>query len=218
VSRRSTNADRARADADAAGDVGRCVADDDDVAAAHWMAEHLLGAPASDVRELGPVVVVRPECADDEPLGRDAHRGELGVRAGPDVAREETEHDVAAGLERVEQLAHAGKDVVALLDVGELRLEQGEVALEHLVDPRVDLAIRDAGVAHQLAHDLRIRLPVEAVIVRAAVSEVLFERTEDRAPAGPVGPEDGAVDVEQNEAAHARGRGERACGRDHAES
>ena len=57
-----------------------------------------------------------------------------------------------------------------------------------------------AGVAHQLAHDLRIGLAVEAMLARPARAEVLLERLEDRASARAVGPEDGPVDVEQHEA------------------
>ena len=57
-------------------------------------------------------MVVGPERTDDETLRVDADRGELGVRAVADVAGEQPEHDVVARLERVEQLVHAGKDVV----------------------------------------------------------------------------------------------------------
>ena len=53
--------------------------------------------------------------------------------------------------------------------------------------------------AHQLAHDLRIGLAVEVVIVRAGAAEHLAQRAMDGALAGAVGEQDGAVDVEENE-------------------
>jgi hypothetical protein len=113
---------------------------------------------------------------------------------------EQAEHDVVARLERVEQLAHAGEDVLAMVDRCELVAQQGEVSVEHQVEPRLDVAVDTPGVAHQLAHDLRIGLAVEAMLARPALAEVLLQRLEDRAPAGAVGPEDGPVDVEQHEA------------------
>ena len=53
--------------------------------------------------------------------------------------------------------------------------------------------------AHQLAHDLRIRLAAEVVIVRAGAAEHLAQRAMDGAFAGAVGQQNGAVDVEENE-------------------
>jgi hypothetical protein len=79
--------DRARADAHAAGDVGRRVADDDEIGPGDRKPERALGAPARDLRKLVPLVVVGPERADDEARRIDADGGELGVRAVADVAR-----------------------------------------------------------------------------------------------------------------------------------
>jgi hypothetical protein len=55
--------------------------------------------------------------------------------------------------------------------------------------------------AHEVAHDLPVRLPVEPVALGADAAEHLTERAMDRAAAGPVGPEDRAVDVEEDERA-----------------
>jgi hypothetical protein len=62
-------------------------------------------------------------------------------------------------------------------------------------------------VAHQLAHDLRVGLAVEAVPLGAGAAEQLRERTVDRAPAGAVGGENGTVDVEESENRGTRNRG-----------
>ena len=68
-------------------------------------------------------------------------------------------------------------------------------------------ASRHAGVTHQLAHDLRIGLAVEAMLARTGRAEVLLERLEDGAPSRAVGPQDGPVDVEQHDATGAAGSG-----------
>ena len=81
----------------------------------------------------------------------------------------------------------------------ELLTQERVVAVEYLVQTRVDVRVAHAPVAQQLAHDLRIGLAVEAMLARPALAEVLFQRLEDRAPAGAVGPEDGPVDIEQHE-------------------
>jgi hypothetical protein len=64
---------------------------------------------------------------------------------------------------------------------------------------RVDVGLRDSGVAQQLTHDLRIGLSVEAVLARSGLAEVLLQRLKHGAAAGAVGPQDRAVDVEQHD-------------------
>jgi len=57
-----------------------------------------------------------------------------------------------------------------------------------------------SGQGQQLAHDLRIGLPVEAVgLNRARRARLLEQGAMDRPPARAVGPEQGAVDVEEDE-------------------
>src|SRR5581483_11818308 len=63
----------------------------------------------------------------------------------------------------------------------------------------VDVLVVMTGEPHQLAHDLRIGLPVEAVILRARGAEHFDQRAVNRAAARAVGEQDRAVDVKQNE-------------------
>jgi hypothetical protein len=191
--------DGARTDADAAGDVGRRVADHDDVVARHRGAEQCLGAASRDLGKLRPLVMIRAERADPKALGRDAHGGQLGVRTRVDVAGEQSEDDVVALLQRMQQLGHPGEDVIAVIALGELFAEQREVAVQHQFQARVDVRLGDAGVAHQLAYDLRIRLAVEAMLAGSGLTEMLGKRLEHGTAARAVGPQDGAVDVEQHD-------------------
>jgi len=53
--------------------------------------------------------------------------------------------------------------------------------------------------AHQLSHDLRIGLAVEAVIGWASAAEHVEQRAMNRALPCTVGEQDGAVNVKENE-------------------
>src|SRR5688500_822218 len=73
------------------------------------------------------------------------------------------------------------------------------VAAQELVHACVDVAVGVPLVAHQIAHDLAVGLAVEPVVGRPGGAEHLAQGGVDRAPADAVGPEHGAIDVEEDE-------------------
>ena len=111
---------------------------------------------------------------------------------------EQSEHDVAARLELVEQLAHAVEHVRARA-AGELALETAEIALDQRRDALVDRLVGVPARAHEIAHDLRIRLSVVVVVGGAGAAEHVGERLGHRPAAGAIAPQYGSIDIEQYE-------------------
>ena len=128
------------------------------------------------------MVMIRAERPDDEAIRLDADGGELRARSGLDVARQQSEHDVVASLELVEQRADPGEDVIAMIGAVELRVEQRVVAIQDQIQPRVDVRVAHPCAVQQLAHDLGIGLAVEGMVARVDRAEMLLERPEDRPP------------------------------------
>src|SRR6266480_7093999 len=85
-------------------------------------------------------------------------------------------------------------------DVCSSDLQVFHIAATHGVDATRILGRRVAREREQVAHDLRIGLAVEAVALdRARGARLVEQRALNRPPARAVGPEQGAVDVEEDE-------------------
>src|SRR5215207_120416 len=74
-----------------------------------------------------------------------------------------------------------------------------DVAIEEQRHARVDVLVAVAGHSHQLAHDLRVGLSVEPMVVGSTAAVHLDQRAVDGALAGAIGQQNGSVDVEENE-------------------
>src|SRR5215216_4125080 len=107
--RRNTN--RPRTDGATAVDVRRRVTDHDDILSGDIDAELLSRAALRDGRQLTAALVIGAIGADLKAIRVDASGAQLCVRTGGQVAGEQTEHDVVAGFECIEQLAHAGHEM-----------------------------------------------------------------------------------------------------------
>jgi len=96
-----------------------------------------------------------------------------------------------------------------MLRVLQLFAEAGHITSEQLLHALVDVRVFVADAAHQLADDLWIGLPIEAMIGRSRVAEDLDQRAMDGAAPRAVAQEERTIDVEENEPGGAR----RACRR-----
>jgi len=143
--------------------------------------------------------MVRTERTDTEPRRIDADRLQLRARAVSQVSREEPENDIRMRLERGEQRKHAGQNSWMVSGGLQLGAKSLNVEIEHGLHSRVDVMIPVTGETHHITHDLRVGLPVEAIIGRHRDAENFEERMLNRSPAGTVGPHERAVDVEEDE-------------------
>ena len=165
-------------------------------------AEQALGAAARDRRELGAVLVIGAEGGDPEARRIDPDRAQLRVGALGDVAGEKPEHDVVATLDRVEELGDAGQPTRRMRRVAQRKVQLADIAIEDAIHARVDDRAVVSLVGHQLADDLTVGLAVEAMVGRANAAEDLGQRGMQRATTGTVAPEQGAVDVEEDDRLH----------------
>src|SRR5690348_6367510 len=103
-----------------------------------------------------------------------------------------------------------------MLGVAQLFAQANHIAIEKFLHARVDVLVLVPNDTHQLANDLRIGLPIEAVIRWSGLAEDLGERPMNCSSAGAIGPEKSAVDVEEDQTRAAR-NGERRvrCRSDH---
>ncbi len=111
----------------AAEDVGRRVADDDDLLAGVAVAGEPAGALDGDRRQLGPQGRIGAAGRDLEER-QQAGRRELEREAAGDVAGQHAEHDAAVDGQGGDQLAHAGQHLD--LVVAHLIAQDLDVALE----------------------------------------------------------------------------------------
>ncbi len=103
-------------------------------------------------------------------------------------------------LEGEEQLGDPDHEPRRLGRLLELGREQADVAAAHRFNALLVRGPRVAGQRQQLAHDLRIGLPVEAVgLDGPGGTGLVDERALDRPAPGAVGPQERPIDVEQNE-------------------
>jgi len=108
--------------------------------------------------------------------------------------------EIRLRLEGREQLGDPDHEPRGLRRLPELGREQLDVAAAHRLNALLVRRLRVAGQSQQLAHDLRIGLPVEAVgLDRTRRPRLEEQRAMDRPPTRAVGPEQRAVDVEQDE-------------------
>src|SRR5688572_30318517 len=98
------DANRSRAEGAAALYVRRRVSDHNHAFAADIEAEYFARAFLCYRRKLGTMLVVRPEGVDSKAIRIDSSGSELHSRSGLDVSGEQPQHNLLAGLERVEQL------------------------------------------------------------------------------------------------------------------
>src|ERR1051325_9005949 len=103
-------------------------------------------------------------------------------------------------FERRQQIADAGIELRGLRRLGELGAEERDVAFAHRGDPFLRLTLRVARQRQQLAHDLRIGLPVEAVAIDGSRRAHFVEQGAMNGSASrAVGPKQRAVDVEEDQ-------------------
>src|SRR6478672_1299602 len=155
--------DRARTDGLSALDVRRRVADDEDAIAGNLQPELFLRPALRQPRQLSSRVMIRSKCTHTEAVDVDARGLELDRGARAQIAGEEPEHHIAACLQLIEELAHSIEYVRAPA-ARELALETAEVALHERGDALIDCLVGVAARAHQIAHDLRIRLSVIVIV------------------------------------------------------
>ena len=191
--------DRLDPEVGAAGDVGRRVADDDDLLAGDSARPVSSSARRTAMRrQVGAYGRVRAVGADLEVAG-EAGRTQLHAGAADDVAGHQADEHVGVGGERGDQLTYARKGPYAA--VAHLAAQRPHVEVEAV---RRGLAsISSSGTprgARQVAHDLRVGAAVVGVVVGLPPAAVdLVEGPPDGAPAGAVGVDQRAVDVEEGE-------------------
>src|SRR5512140_988619 len=98
--------DRARTDGLPALDVRRRVADDEDAIAGNFQPELFLRPALREARKLTARVMIRSEGTHAEAIDVDARRLELDRGARAQISGEQSEHDIAACLQPIEQLPH----------------------------------------------------------------------------------------------------------------
>ena len=104
------------------------------------------------------------------------------------------------GLERRKQIHDAWIQPGGVRGFGELGGEQVHVTAAHCGNTIVGLRLRVPGQREQLAHDLRIGLAIEAIAFdRPRRAHLVKQRAMDGASPCAVGPQEGAVDVEEDE-------------------
>src|SRR3989442_11280277 len=120
-----------------------------------------------------------------------------------DVAREQSDDSTPVGfmrLERREQLADPRIELRDLCWLAELGGQQVDIAAAHSGDTRLRPRVGVTGQLQQFPHDLRIGLAIESVAIdRAGGAHLVEQGAMDRTPAGTVGPQQGSVDVEEDE-------------------
>ena len=119
------------------------------------------------------------------------------------VAGEETDQGPTRGfmrLERDQQFFDAGIESGRLRRFRELGRQQADIAIAYGCDPVLGLALGVTGHLQQLAHDLRVGFPVEAIgIDGAGGAHFLEQGSLNGSASGAVGPEQRSVDVEQDQ-------------------
>ena len=150
-------------------------------------------------RQLASHFVIRSERIDREPGWIEPHGPELRARTDLDVAGEETDPAIGSGLESLDELDHAVEAFHPRLPRAKLLVQRLDVLVQQRVHARVDQRVGDALHAHQIAHDLHVRLAVVPVARVPRCPERVRKRALHGTTTGAVAPQNGSVDVEENE-------------------
>src|SRR5687767_14855628 len=191
------DADRPHAERAPALNVGRRIADDNEILALQANAELVVRALSRDRRQLRAILVVAAERADPKPIRFDARRTKLRQRTLSEIPGEQPEDGIAPAFEGGEQFEDAGVDERG--DLSKLILETLEIAPHQHVHPLVDVRVMMPLEPHDLTNDLRIGLAIIPMVFGTRRSEDLAQRGEHRPPPGAIALKDGAVDVEEHE-------------------
>jgi hypothetical protein len=143
--------------------------------------------------------VIGPVRADAESLGRELHGAQLHVGAFHEVPREQPEHQVVARLHRGQERDHAIERPGAVHPRPEVRTQRDEIALQHDRHTRIDGGVVEAFQPHRLSHDQLVGLAAVPVGRRPRGPERGDERRLHRGPARPIGLQQRAVNVEEDD-------------------
>jgi len=129
-------------------------------------------------------------------------RGELDVRIRRDVAREKRLGDLGLAPEPLQRLAHPGERAPALAhQIGALG-HRGRQRLLEVAEQT--LAVIDPGGLQEVERDLEVGAPRERHELCDGRAGDALERLEERLAPEARGVHEGAVDVPEHEARHAR--------------
>jgi len=197
VTRRHT--DRSRTNASPAAQIGRGVADHDDVASRDVQPERFARTSLCDRGKLASRFVVGTVRTDCESIRIDAGSIELRSRAGGEIAGEQTKDDVRALIERVEELGHTRHQTHAFRSRAQLLAQVLDVTVEQPLHSRVYMFISVSLELHQLTNDLRVGLPIEAMVIGAGRPIHLDQGAMNGSFARAGSEENGSVDIEEDQ-------------------
>jgi monofunctional glycosyltransferase len=196
------DAERMDIESPAARHVRRGIADQDDLAPVEITTRVDSRSLHRDGGQILTALAVGAVCAESEP-SMQSGRLELECGASLDVAREQTEEDIGSLLECGNELANPGQnDCLACI------LLQFHFQPVHIDFPETDKAFVNRGIdetlePQQFPRDLRIRLAAERVCGDRPGRPVDFDhRAQERAFRRASRPQQGSIDIEQDELPH----------------
>jgi hypothetical protein len=181
------NANSARADIASTLDIGWRIANHNDIPAPHIDAEQLSRTTLRDRRQFRPQFMIGSIRADHEHLRIDADCLEFGSRTVDQIPGKKAECDIVTLRKRGEKVGHTWQRHGPVFRVAQLLAKTDHITIEQLLHARVDVLVVVADDAHQLSDDLRVGLPVEAMVRWSGVAEDLNQRAVDRTPTCAIG-------------------------------